>query len=171
MFAHAGKQLQQRIQEGWVYKAVAWGCGMGLGLFLIMLFELRKDVLDFATHTYRWAVGSLVLFLVAGVVLVRMGQSRGKQIALALPVGTQDGFSVTLELVESGMRVVAPYFEGVLKWASILGVEESQEYLFVQLMSLRYAGIPKSAFASPADLAEFRGYMEARVGKAQGEGG
>ena len=165
MFAYASKQLQKRIQKGWIYKAVSWACGIGLGLFLIMLFDLRKDVLDFATHTYTWAVGSIALFLVAGATLIRMGQNRAKQIAVALPAGAEGEISVTLELDESGMNVIDPYFQGLLKWESIFGVGEDKRYLFVELMSLRYAGVPKSAFSSPEDLAEFQGYIQARAGK------
>lgn len=164
-FAYAGKQLYKRMQCGWFYKLISWVCGIGLGLFFIKLFELRQDVLDFATHTYAWVVGCITLFFVTEIALVCMRQSRTRQVIMALPADAGRELSVTVELSDEGMTIIDPYSRSEVKWVAIPGVEEDAKYLFVELMGCRYLGIPKTAFASTQMLAEFQRYIQARTGR------
>ncbi|MSP39757.1 MAG: hypothetical protein EXR70_14820 [Deltaproteobacteria bacterium] len=76
------------------------------------------------------------------------------------------GVSTEISVEEDGLHQTSPNYRSTIAWASLRGVEESDELLLLVIDEMHFLPVPTSAFESPAEKAEFVADINRRIAAA-----
>lgn len=129
-----------------------------LAILMAVVGVFVSGAVDFAFHVPT-VLAVLLLFAVFWAIISRMYRRAATPIAGGSLMGPRK-----IVIDEEGIRQIAPLYEGRTNWRAILSIHETPTHIF--LMTDRLAGyiVPRHAFGSPAQCAEFIAFARAHAG-------
>ncbi len=143
-----------------------WGRYACFGLFFVALINLNI-ILSWSFNPVVDLLASVIAFVII-VLVAPVGEWLGERLLslCIFPRYSVADKELTITFADDGIRSQYSGMEGKLPWSSVVGIYQTDDYLFLSISRAEMIVVPRRALPSPGAAVELAHYIRSKVGTA-----